>query len=91
MSVVHDSLCVTLDSRHFAPPLPTAVCVCFPGLEALSYCRGDGGSAVNPGVTYLVVVHDRVERLNPHGVYVPVEDNPLGTVVRDVGQVPHDG
>lgn len=46
---------------------------------------------MNPGVTYLVVVHDRVERLNPHGVYVPVEDNPLGTVVRDVGQVPHDG
>lgn len=47
--------------------------------------------AVDPGVTYLVVIHDRVERLNPHGVYVPVQDNPLGTVVGDVGQVPHDG
>lgn len=52
---------------------------------------GDGGSAADPGVTYLVVIHDRVERLNPHGVYVPVQDNPLGTIVGDVGQVPHDG
>lgn len=50
-----------------------------------------GGSAVNPGVMYLVVVHDCVEGLNPHGIYVPIQDNPLGTIVRDVGQVPHDG
>lgn len=46
---------------------------------------------MNPGVVYLVVIHDCVERLNPHGVYVSIQDNPLGPVVCDVGQVPHDG
>lgn len=51
-----------------------------------------GGSAQGSrGPSYLVVIHDGVEGLDPHGVYVPVQDDPLGAVVRDVGQVPHDG
>lgn len=39
----------------------------------------------------LVVIHDSVERLNPHWVYVPIQDNPLGAIMSDVGQVPHYG
>ena len=51
-----------------------------------------GGSALGSRAPlYLVVIHDGVEGLDPHGVYVPVQDDPLGAVVRDVGQVPHDG
>ena len=38
----------------------------------------------------LVVIHDSVERLNPHGVDVSIQDDPLGAVIAEVGQVPHD-
>jgi len=37
----------------------------------------------------LVVVHHRVERLDPHRVDITVENDPLGTLVRQVGQVAH--
>ena len=39
---------------------------------------------------YLVVVHDGVEGLDPHGVDVTVQHDPLGAVTRHVTQVPHD-
>ena len=42
-------------------------------------------------VDHLVVIHDRVERLDPHRINVPVQHNPLGRVAGEVGQVPHDG
>ena len=39
----------------------------------------------------LVVIHDGVERFDPHRVYVPIQDDPLGAIMSDVGQVPHYG
>ena len=38
----------------------------------------------------LVVVHHGVERLDPHGVDVPVQHDPFGTVSDGVGKVSHD-
>ena len=40
---------------------------------------------------HLVVIHDSVEGLDPHGVNVPIQHDPLGEVGRHVGQVTHDG
>lgn len=39
--------------------------------------------------TYLVVVHERVEGLDPHGVDVAIQDDPLGSVASHVGLVAH--
>lgn len=41
--------------------------------------------------TNLIVIHDRVQGLDPHGVDVSIEDDPLGPLMRDVGQVTHRG
>ena len=38
---------------------------------------------------YLVVVHHRVERFNPHGINVPVQNNPLGPEVWGVWLLSH--
>ena len=38
----------------------------------------------------LVVVHHGVEGLDPHGVNVPVQDNPLRPLLAEVAEVPHD-
>ena len=38
----------------------------------------------------LVVIHDRVERFDPHGVDVAVQENPLGPLALQVGDVAHD-
>ena len=40
---------------------------------------------------FLFHSHDCVEGLDPHGVDVAVEDDPLGTVGGEVGLVAHDG
>ena len=40
---------------------------------------------------FLFHSHDCVEGLDPHGVDVAVEDDPLGTVGGEVGLVSHDG
>ena len=42
-------------------------------------------------MNYLVVVHDSVERLNPHWVNVSIQHNPLWVVIGEVGHVSHDG
>ena len=39
---------------------------------------------------HLVVIHNSVERLNPHWVNIPVQDDPLGCIALDVSQSPHD-
>ena len=39
----------------------------------------------------LVVIHDCVEGLDPHGVNVPVQHDPLGVVISQVGEVSHNG
>ena len=51
-------------------------------------CEGD--SLVTGQGQNLVVVHDGVEGLNPHGINVTIQDNPFGSVSRDVSQVSHD-
>ena len=38
----------------------------------------------------LVVIHDSVETLNPHWINVPIQDNPLWAISRQVGSVSHD-
>ena len=40
---------------------------------------------------YLIIVHDSVQGLDPHGVNVSIENNPLGAVVIDVRKISHDG
>lgn len=39
---------------------------------------------------HLVVVHDGIQGLDPHGINVSVKYNPFWTVSRQVGQVSHD-
>ena len=39
----------------------------------------------------LVVIHDCVEGLDPHGVNVPVQHDPLGVVISQIGEVSHHG
>ena len=39
---------------------------------------------------HLVVVHDGVERFDPHGIDVTIEHDPFGTVVLDDTHVSHD-
>ena len=39
----------------------------------------------------LVVIHDCVEGLDPHGVNVPVQHDPLGVAISQVGEVSHNG
>ena len=43
-----------------------------------------------PSQAYLVVIHDGVEGLDPHGINVAIQHNPLGSVARHVAQVTHD-
>ena len=58
-----------------------------------------GNSRTNAHINHLVVdighmipcSHDGVEGLDPHGIDVAVEDDPLGTVGGEVGLVSHDG
>lgn len=38
---------------------------------------------------YLVIIHKGVEALDPHGVDIPVEHDPLGPRARHVGHVAH--
>ena len=38
---------------------------------------------------YLIIVHDSVERLDPHWINVPVQYDPLWTVTGQVGHVTH--
>ena len=38
---------------------------------------------------YLVVIHDGVERLNPHWVNISIQNNPLGVVTGEVSHVSH--
>lgn len=39
--------------------------------------------------TYLIVIHDSVEGLYPHGVYITIQHYPLGVVRRHIGHVTH--
>lgn len=42
--------------------------------------------------THLVVIHDSVEGFYPHGVYVSIQNNPLGPVMAHLScQLPHSG
>ena len=65
--------------RRF-PPAPG-------GLVSLT-AGADVGISLLPW--YLVVIHDSVQRLNPHWIYVTIQYNPLGPIVGDVGKLPHD-
>ena len=38
----------------------------------------------------LVVIHDSVEGLDPHGVYISIQNNPLWGLIGVVGEVSHD-
>ena len=39
---------------------------------------------------HLVVIHDSVEGLDPHGVNVSIQNNPFWVVSINVGQITHD-
>ena len=40
---------------------------------------------------YLIVIHDSVERLYPHGVNISIQNYPFGAIIAHVGQVTHNG
>lgn len=41
--------------------------------------------------TDLIVIHNCVERLDPHRVNVPIKNNPFGPIMCDGGQLSHGG
>ena len=41
-------------------------------------------------ITYLIVIHDSVEGLDPHGVNVTIQNNPFGGFTGVVGKVSHN-
>ena len=41
-------------------------------------------------LTYLVVIHDSVEGLDPHRINVSIKDNPLRVIPSHIGHISHD-
>lgn len=39
---------------------------------------------------YLIIIHDCIQRLNPHGINVSIQHYPFGTVVGHIGHITHD-
>jgi len=59
-------------------------------LEQQPHHRRQRDALVTGQRQHLVVVHHRVQRLDPHRIDVAVENDPFRTLTRQVGQVPHD-
>ena len=54
------------------------------------HLRSESNSLIAGQGQNLVVIHDSVEGLDPHGINVPIQNNPLWTISREVCCVPHD-
>ena len=59
-------------------------------LEQEPHARGERDPLVTRERQDLVVVHDGVERLDPHGVDVSVQHDPARVVARHLSEVSHD-
>lgn len=85
MLLMSSPSCILWDTLYRAAHWPQD-----PGPQRPPLDSGSRGSCGAQQFAYLVVIHDSVERLDPHGVDVPIQHDPLGAIVSDVGQVPHD-
>lgn len=59
-------------------------------LEQQPHGVGEWDTLVTGKGEDLVVIHDGVEGLDPHGINVTIQYDPLGAITGHVGQVSHD-